>query len=36
MSLVEKFPGRVLRVEKNNINEVESMGNFNPFEVNEV
>lgn len=36
MSLVEKFPGRVLRVESNMIKEIESMGNFNPFEVNEV
>ncbi|MEX1191538.1 MAG: ATP-binding cassette domain-containing protein [Brumimicrobium sp.] len=36
MSLVEKFPGRVLRVEKNTIKEIESMGNFNPFEVGEI
>lgn len=35
MSLVEKFPGRVLRVEKNTIKEVEALGNFNPFEVKE-
>ncbi|PWH82929.1 cell division ATP-binding protein FtsE [Brumimicrobium oceani] len=35
MGLVEKFPGRVLRVEKNTIKEVEAMGNFNPFEVKE-
>lgn len=35
MSIVENFPGRVLRVEKNTINEVESLGNFNPFEVQE-
>ncbi|MGM0479521.1 MAG: cell division ATP-binding protein FtsE [Bacteroidota bacterium] len=36
MSLVEKFPGRVLRVENNTIREIESMGNFNPFEVQDV
>lgn len=36
MSLVEKFPGRVLRVEKNTIKEIESMNNFNPFEVNDL
>ncbi len=36
MSLVEKFPGRVLRVENNTIREIESMGNFNPFEVRDV
>lgn len=35
MGLVEKFPGRVLRVEKNTIREVEALGNFNPFEVKE-
>ncbi|WP_107037142.1 cell division ATP-binding protein FtsE [Brumimicrobium mesophilum] len=35
MGLVEKFPGRVLRVEKNTIKEVEALGNFNPFEVQE-
>jgi cell division transport system ATP-binding protein len=35
MGLVEKFPGRVLRVEKNTIKEVEAMGSFNPFEVKE-
>lgn len=35
MGLVEKFPGRVLRVEKNTIKEVEALGNFNPFEVKE-
>ena len=36
MSLVEKFPGRVLRVENNTIKEVESLSNFNPFEVNDL
>lgn len=36
MSLVEKFNGRVLRVEKNTINEVEAMSSFNPFEANEL
>ncbi|HZH85954.1 MAG TPA: ATP-binding cassette domain-containing protein [Brumimicrobium sp.] len=35
MGLVDKFPGRVLRVEKNTIKEVEGLGNFNPFEVKE-
>ncbi|WP_299204698.1 cell division ATP-binding protein FtsE [Brumimicrobium sp.] len=35
MGLVDKFPGRVLRVEKNTIKEVEALGNFNPFEVKE-
>lgn len=32
MNLVEKFPGRVLRVENSAINEVASMNDFNPFE----
>lgn len=32
LSLVEKFPGRVLRVENNTINEVSSIDRFNPFE----
>ncbi len=31
LGLVEKFPGRVLRVENNTIKEVESIGNFDPF-----
>lgn len=35
IALVDKFPGRVLRVEKNTIREVEGLGNFNPFEVKE-
>jgi len=35
MNLVEKFPSRVLRVEENTIKEVESLGNFNPFEAKE-
>lgn len=35
IALVDKFPGRVLRVEKNTIKEVEGLGNFNPFEVKE-
>lgn len=35
MGLVDKFPGRVLRVEKNTIKEVEALGSFNPFEVKE-
>lgn len=35
MGLVEKFPGRVLRVEKNTIKEIETLGSFNPFEVKE-
>lgn len=33
LALVEKFSGRVLRVEKNTVNEVEGLANFNPFEV---
>ncbi len=33
MNLVEKFPGRVLRVEDNQISEVGSLNDFNPFEV---
>lgn len=33
MNLVEKFPGRVLRVENNTINEIASLNDFNPFEV---
>ena len=32
MSLVEKFPGRVLRVEDNTIKEISSINRFNPFE----
>jgi len=32
MSLVEKFPHRVMRVENNTVKEVEGMSNFNPFE----
>ena len=32
MSLVEKFPHRVMRVEHNTLKEVEGMSNFNPFE----
>ncbi|MBW7868038.1 MAG: ATP-binding cassette domain-containing protein [Brumimicrobium sp.] len=32
--LVEKFPGRVLRVENNTVKEIEGIGNFNPFEEN--
>ncbi len=32
MSLVEKFPHRVMRVENNSIKEVEGIANFNPFE----
>ncbi|MDX1653333.1 MAG: ATP-binding cassette domain-containing protein [Brumimicrobium sp.] len=36
MSLVEKFPGRVLRVENNTIREIQGIGDFNPFEVKEI
>lgn len=32
MSLVEKFPGRVLRVEKSTIKEISAINRFNPFE----
>lgn len=32
LSLVEKFPGRVLRVENSTINEINSIDRFNPFE----
>lgn len=32
MSLVEKFPGRVLRVEQSTIREIASIDRFNPFE----
>lgn len=32
MSLVEKFPGRVLRVENLGIKEIDSLNRFNPFE----
>lgn len=35
LSLVEKFPGRVLRVENNSIHEVKSLGNFDPFSAKE-
>jgi cell division transport system ATP-binding protein len=31
MSLVEKFPQRVFRVEQNSIKEVESLSKFDPF-----
>lgn len=34
--LIEKFPGRVLRVDKTTINEVEGLSSFNPFEVNDL
>lgn len=33
MSMVEKFPGRVVRVEAGKLKEVSGMNNFNPFEV---
>jgi cell division transport system ATP-binding protein len=36
MSLVEKFPGRVLRVEQNTIREVASLNDFNPFETKDL
>ena len=32
MSLVEKFPHRVVRVENNTLKEIEGMSAFNPFE----
>lgn len=32
MTLVDKFGGRVLRVENGGINEISSINNFNPFE----
>ena len=32
MSMVEKFPGRVVRVEAGKLKEVSGMNNFNPFE----
>jgi cell division transport system ATP-binding protein len=35
LSLVEKFPGRVLRVEDNTIKEVAAMGDFDPFTAKE-
>lgn len=35
LTLVEKFQGRVLRVEENTIKEVQSLNDFNPFEVKE-
>jgi len=31
MSMVEKYPGRILRVENGTINEVNTMNNFDPF-----
>lgn len=36
LGVVEKFSGRVLRVEKNTVKEVESLSNFNPFEVKDI
>jgi len=35
LGLVEKFPGRVLRVEDNTIREVAAMGEFDPFSAKE-
>jgi cell division transport system ATP-binding protein len=35
LGLVEKFPGRVFRVENSTINEVASMGEFDPFSAKE-
>lgn len=32
MTIVEKFPGRVLRVQDNKLEEISSMQSFNPFE----
>ncbi len=32
MTIVEKYPGRVLRVEEGMVKEVQSISNFNPFE----
>ena len=32
MSMVEKFPGRVVRVEAGRLKEVSGINNFNPFE----
>ncbi len=32
MTMVEKFPGRVVRVEHGKLREVNSLNNFNPFE----
>lgn len=32
MTIVEKFPGRVLRVENNRLEEISAMQEFNPFE----
>lgn len=32
LSLVEKYPGRVIRVEDETIKEIESLNRFNPFE----
>lgn len=32
MSMVEKFPGRVVRVENGRLKEISNLNNFNPFE----
>lgn len=32
MSMVEKYPGRILRVEGNTVNELNKMGSFNPMD----
>ena len=32
MTMVEKYPGRILRVEEGLVKEVKAMNNFNPFE----
>jgi len=32
MTIVEKFPGRILRVENNTLKEVDSIHRFDPFE----
>lgn len=32
LTIVEKFPGRVLRVQDHNLEEINTIQNFNPFE----
>ena len=31
MSMVEKYPGRILRVEEGTVKEINTMNNFDPF-----
>jgi hypothetical protein len=32
MNMVEKYPGRVIRVENNTLREISTINRFNPFQ----